>query len=261
VNTISIEETEDERSIVTPDLRLRFRWLGDRWTHFIDIRPGPWQTVAQAIEWSADEPNRVPGPTYQELHLQRDGDDAVALAVGRAGSHHFSASFRVHFRAWRQAHFRKESILQDRSESCVEIDVADRCRSGLDGLEARYKVLAPPVHTFLGDRDDSEAPERWSPKWRPHLVWEANVPKNYDVFLGAWSHGPATRVSILRRDPECWTVRAAPERLGDGGTSRFAYTWGHGRVSVFPRPLDPATAPAWTMPMGDQPPASFRSDL
>ena len=85
---IEIEEGDEEKSIVTPDLRLRFRWTGDRWTHTIALRVGPWKTVATAIEGSADDDLGVSRPTFQDLHLQRDGDEVVALTVGQSGPHH-----------------------------------------------------------------------------------------------------------------------------------------------------------------------------
>ncbi|HEX8199640.1 MAG TPA: hypothetical protein VF590_04080 [Isosphaeraceae bacterium] len=249
MSAVVVEESEDVRSIVTPDLRLRFRRSGDRWSHAIDIRPGPWQTAASAVEWPADDPSGVPGPTYQELHFQRDRDGVVALAVGQAGSHHFSASFRVSYRSWRRVHFRRDDILQDRSESLVDIDVADRCRSVGSAVEARYVVHEPPIDTFLGDSRDGDASAGFSRDWRSSVVWEANVEGNHDVFLRASREPSASRISILEHQEKgSWLVRIAPDQPPTTATSRFSYTWGHARVKAFHRPTDSGDEPPWNLP-------------
>jgi hypothetical protein len=38
MGAVTIEESDDERSIVTPNCRLVFRQIGDRWTHGIEVR-------------------------------------------------------------------------------------------------------------------------------------------------------------------------------------------------------------------------------
>jgi hypothetical protein len=260
VSAVVVEESEDVRSIVTPDLRLRFRRAGDRWTHAIDIRPGPWQTAADAVEWLADDPSQVPGPTYQELHFQRDRDGVVALAVGQAGSHHFSASFQVSYRSWRQAHFQLDDVLQDRSESRVEIDVADRCRSVRSAVEARYVVHKPPICSFLRDSQDGDGSADFSRDWRSLVVWEANVKGNYDVVLRASPEPTASRISILEHQEQGpWLVRIAPGQPPITATSCFSYIWEHARVNAFHRPKDSgAKPPSWSLP-GAIPPRSLGS--
>ncbi len=229
MSTIVVEESSDQYAIMTPDLRLRFFWAGDRWTHAIDLGPGPWQTAVEAVEWH-DENGGVAGPTYQQVHLQRDGDDVLALAVGKAGAHHFSASFRVSYKTWRRTHFRRDNILQDRSESRVEIDVADRCRTDGGDLEARYVVLEPPICTFLGNSEDGKAPGGFSRNWRSHLVWEAAVKNNYDVSVEAVPAPATSRIAILDRDETGrWLVRIAPALEAVRGTTALF-------VSMGPRP-------------------------
>lgn len=232
---VTIEESDEERSIVTPELRLRFRWIGDRWAHAIDIRPGPWQTAADSIEGGDGvvDPVAVGILTYQEIHFQREGDNVLALALGRTGPHHCSAAFRVSHRAWEQPHFRLKDILQQRSRSLVEIDVADRCRIDAPILEARYQVHAPPIVTHLGDSGDAEAPDGYHRGWRSILVWEAAVENNYDVVLEALPKDMGARVAILDRGPAGdWHVRVAAAMSHGDGTARFSYTWEHHRVRV-----------------------------
>jgi hypothetical protein len=245
VAEVTIEESDDERSIVTPELRLRFHWVGDRWAHAIDIRPGPWQAAADSIEGGTEpgDPEGVGRPTYQEIHFQPDGDAVLALAVGRSGHHHISASFRVHHRAFEVPHFRIPNILQRRSVSRVEIDVADRCRAETPALEARYRVHAPPIVTHLGDSADGAAPGRFHRDWRPGLAWEASVAENYHVALGTSEGEAGSRVAVLDRDPAGdWFVRVAPREAAPRGTTRFSYSWEHHRVRVI-RLADPEGGP------------------
>lgn len=141
---IALEDGDDVRAIVTPELRLAFRWSGDRWIHAIEVRVGgDWATFVQSIEADAerDDPRRVVSPTYQELFLRAgeetdlDTGDPLpqALLVGRFGNHHFSAVFSVD--GGRVAH-------TDRWQrrSLVRVNIADRCPAGLDSLAASYLV-------------------------------------------------------------------------------------------------------------------------
>jgi len=272
LNAVTIEESDEARSIVTPDLRLRFRRVGDRWTHAIDIRPGPWLTVAEAVEWSAESPSAIASPTYQELHFQVDGDDVIAFTVGQSGSHHFSATFRVTFRAYRTRHFSMDSIVQDRSESRVAVDVADRCRSAHPG-EARYWVPAYPILLHLPGPERRAYPEGFPAEWKSQLdtivadrdardraegyviveglsrclVWEARISGNYHVALEAAPEPAASLVSLLggmsRNDLACIVPALGPSI----GTSRFGYSWEHARVKAFERAPDADSDPLWSL--------------
>jgi hypothetical protein len=120
-------ETDGEcRSIVTPTLRLAFRWVDDRWTH--SIEPGPSGVpIARTIEGdpARDDPSRVVSPAYQQLEFQEGGGGMQALLVGQSGPHHFSAVFTV-----------------EESEGGTDImaDVADRCRAPIQALACTYWV-------------------------------------------------------------------------------------------------------------------------
>ena len=247
MSAVTIEESEDERSIVTPDLRLRFRKRGDRWTHAIDLGPGPWQTLADSLDATGEDLDDVARPVFQDLHFQHEQDAVVALAIGQSGAHHFSASFRVSFRAYRVSHPTSATILQDRSESEVLIDVADRCRA-VGKKESHYLVRKPMSHTFLGDSRDQDQPTGYSTEWRACLVWETDRPDNYDVHIRAVSDPAASRVSIVRRTVAGdYHVRAAPVVLDKSGTQRCSYIWGHHRVNAFEKPRDSGRVPPWSL--------------
>jgi hypothetical protein len=239
--TVSFAEREGEWEIWTPDLRLVFVRLGDRWTHRIDIGPGLWQTLAEAVEWTtaAEDPLRVVSPVYQEVQVQRDGDAVIALAVGQAGPHHFSLSARVSYGVY-EARSAK-GLLNAYPKSLVVFDVADRCRAEVVAFECRYRVLNPPAVSYLGDSSD-ETPAGFSPRPRPYFLWEANTSHNYDVGLSTkGSDGPPAFVSIVDYRPEVWTVRVFPESLVRGGTNRVRYSWSQTRVFLpsDPRPPGP----------------------
>src|SRR4051794_35617311 len=77
--------------------RIGFQWTGDRWAHSIWIRTGgDWIRVASSLEHdpSPSSPGRVGCPAYQQFHYQEGASGAVAMLVGQAGPHHFSASFQ-----------------------------------------------------------------------------------------------------------------------------------------------------------------------
>ncbi len=229
---VTIDDGDEVRSIVTPELRLRFSRLGDRWTHAIDIRPGPWLLLSEAVEWvsAAEDPTRVVSPTYQELHLQKDGAAALALLVGQAGPHHFSASVRVTHRV--RPHRKPHDHGKEYSESLAEFDVADRCRTEVRALESSYLVYKPPVVTYLGDASDIEAAESGAPAWRSRLVWETDTADNDDVSIGGSDDpGSDTRVAVSGRLPSGgWRVKAAPRQIVPRGTNRIQYSWSHTRV-------------------------------
>jgi hypothetical protein len=274
VTPFAWSEADDELALWTPDLRLRFRRVGDRWTHALDLAPGPWQTVADAVEWSEADPESVLGPVYQEVHLHHDATGPAILAVGRVGAHHVSASFRLEYRSWRALHpFRVNPddplarhsrnlerhlhSLQDRSVSRVSIDVADRCRAASAGLEARYAVRQPPVCMFLGVDADFDHPARWTPDWRESIAWETRLAGSYDVTLETPPGSVGSRLSILDRPGgKDWLVRAATLAPPSGETSRFAYTWSHARVKAFDEREVPGPVRAWQLE-GAIPPADL----
>ena len=232
-NPVSIIETEEGPTIVTPELRLRFRRIGDRWTHAIDVgptsRPGEkWPTLAEPVEWesAAEDPGRVVSPVYQEVQVQLDGAGALVLAVGQAGPHHFSASIRVTHR-WRPPNRHDRHY----SETCVEFDVADRCRAEVVAVECHYMVHDPPAVTHLGNSSDASSVEGFSRDWRDALVWETTTANNYDVLVrGLGDLGSPSRVALVSRMGQSWRIRVAPSKLNVSGTNRLRYVWEHTRV-------------------------------
>jgi hypothetical protein len=161
---IEIEETDETRTIVAQNVRLRFRWSGDRWSHAFEI--GPESSVfAESVEGNPDRDDqaRVVSPTYQELHFQTDGPRAMALLVGRSGPHHFSAVFTVQ-------EFEAEDADNGR-RVVVEIDLADRCRSPITALAATYQVQAKPADLMSGDQEC--------------LIWRSGIPAPEFIHLEA----------------------------------------------------------------------------
>jgi hypothetical protein len=125
---VELETDGDCRSIVTPTLRLAFRWVDDRWVH--SIEPGRMGApIARTIEGdpARDDPARVVSPAYQQLEFQATGLGLQALLVGQSGPHHFSAVF---------------SVEESKGGTVIEADVADRCRTPIDVLACTYWVDA-----------------------------------------------------------------------------------------------------------------------
>jgi hypothetical protein len=218
---VTMEDGDDERSIVTPDLRLRFRRLGELWTHAIDLGPGPWITVAEAVEWSSS--GGVRSPVYQDVRFQADEDAVVARAVGRVGDRELSASFRIWHTAWEHHHFELKDIYQKRWKTYLEVDIVGSGPTPGVGVEARYDTF---TGSLLSDARYHE--------WEPSHVWEHGVPDNYGLFLdGATGAFPSHVMIVEGNPPADWMVRVAPRDPRPEGTVRLIYTWIHERVQVF----------------------------
>lgn len=210
---LTIEESDEDRSIVTPEFRLRFRRLSDRWNHAIELRNGVgWQAFARSVEAEAEQKRPMPSPTYQELVIQREGNSIVALLVGSSGSHHYSATMRV-------------SCTPDESQgvasASIRIDVADRCRSGANALASTYSVDPPAVSR----RGAGSMPS-----------WVVADQEGGDLFL---SLGTACSVDENAPKPPSITildetgcecqVRASAAIAPDTATQRLVYAWTVGR--------------------------------
>lgn len=231
--SVSIIETEDGPAIVTPELRLRFRRLGDRWTYAIDVGPphrpeDAWPTLAEPVEWesAAADPGRVVSPVYQEVQVQPDGAGALVLAVGQAGPHHFSAAIRV-THTWGPPNHADRHY----SHTSVEFDVADRCRAEVVAVECHYMVHDPPAVTHLGNSSDASSVEGFSRDWRDALVWETTTANDYDVLVqGLGDLVAPSRVALVSRVGQRWRICVAPSKLNVSGTNRLRYVWAHTRV-------------------------------
>src|SRR5512145_957858 len=81
-----------ETAIECGDLRVVFRWRGDRYGHTVKRRiDGVWRPLLESIEGTADDDWPL-SPALQSLHIERRPNGPVALLVGQAGSSHWSAS-------------------------------------------------------------------------------------------------------------------------------------------------------------------------
>jgi hypothetical protein len=124
------EVAEDRRTLQAPGARLAFHWLGDRWTHTIEVgslsAPG-WLRVACAIEGDVrrDDSASAVSPVYQAIEPHAFELGARVLLTGQAGRHHFSAVVTAR---------------SERACSVLEFDVADRCRSPVHSLACTYEI-------------------------------------------------------------------------------------------------------------------------
>ncbi len=214
-------------------MRLRFRRLNDRWTHAIEIGPGPWQTLAEAIEWTtaAEDSNRIVSPVYQEVHFQHDGDSVLALLVGLAGPHHFSAAVKVSHRV--SGPPESHDFGEELSESTADFDVANRCRATIQAFDCHYKVHAPPAILPRGDSEDRREPDGFRKDDRPCLTWETkNTEDHVDVSVrGSGDPASASSVALKGWNPSGGgQVRIAPQAILSTPTHRVRYFWTHTRV-------------------------------
>lgn len=196
---IEIEETDQARAIATRDVRLRFLWNGQRWTHAVEI--GPERSVfAESVEGDPDrdDPARVVSPTYQELRFQTDGPRTMALLVGRSGPHHFSAVFTVQ-------EFSVDDV--DTRRAVVEVDLADRCRSPITALACTYQVVAKPLDLISGDHE--------------YLTWRSGIPTPESVRLGATDG----RVSVSESGRRGNLVQINAQLNLEQMTQRLIYFW------------------------------------
>ncbi len=177
MGAVTIEEADGATSIVSPSCRLVFHRLGESWAHSIEIGRGR-ATFARSIEPDPDrdDSRNVASPTYQDLHLQADGDDWLALLVGQFGTRQYSASFRVSLR------HRDRADVEPTTK--IHVDVADRCRDPGRVMRSSYEVLAPP-RSFNAR---SSAPL--------NAVWEHSLPGG----SGPWSIcGSSTAIARMPR--------------------------------------------------------------
>jgi hypothetical protein len=109
-------------------LRLEFRWLGDRYGHFIS-QIGPTKDAELILESIEGAPPVAwpPSPPFQSLTLQNLANGAsAALLVGMAGRSHWSASIEA---------------VPNRAE--LLFDIACRHSEWLGWLGSQYRLLSP----------------------------------------------------------------------------------------------------------------------
>jgi hypothetical protein len=212
--------TDDERIIVLPNFRLRFRRVGDRWTHALSIQGRSWVTFAKALEWDqpADDPTKVVSPVFQELHSQGESE---LLLVGQAGPHYFSASVQASYRI--RDGFNPHGAQGCWASSVFSFDIAQRCSIAVDFVECNYATYCRKPVLY-----DCTKEESWSDIG---ILWECDLPNDYGIFLeGTEGADPSTVVAISDDLEYGSRVRIAPKHLVPQGTNRIRYEWSHTQV-------------------------------
>ena len=218
---VTHETSSGAETIIASCFQLRFWWHEDRWRHEV-VSTGPAGSLPRfhAVEMAADhdEPRRVVGPAYQQIHLEEDRKAGVvrAFLVGQSGPHHFSAAFEVAERP---------------HGAVIDVDVADRCRAPVEYLAATY-LVEPTAGAYSSEdhaRSDPDAADDPAVAARaaivltcdhPHsrLIFEADAPGRH--LAEEAGHG-AVRLQAL--------AHVADAAL----THRFRYRW---RWVTDPRP-------------------------
>lgn len=226
---VTIEESDDEKSIVTPELRVRFRRTEDRWVHSIEVPGDPWLALAESVEWhgASESPGTVLSPTYQEIHFQRDGDAVMALLVGAAGPHHFSASIRASWKVHRSPEPYNGGF--EYPGTRVVFDLADRCRLDPVEFEAHYLIHDPPIDLHLGNDREVDADGELKTDWRPRLDWTVRREDSYQAQLSGvpGRRGKTAIAYVERPSAGRWRIRIAAPEDRDGNTRRMQYAWSH----------------------------------
>lgn len=222
---VEIEDGEDVRAIVTPDLRLVFRWTGDRWTHALEVRDeSGWTTFAEAVEAAPeqDDPARVVSPTYQDLQFHQGDRETQALLVGSFGPHHFSAVFGLRSPAFGRGRVRL---------TMLSVEVADRCRSEIRSLACTYRLRTPPSTTF-----ELPVPPEFRDAISPHVGW--TLPRSFGtITVGlalAGGKKPHDRLVISEAGRDGLMAQVDARLIPGHSTQRCDYVW------VFASPDDRA---------------------
>jgi hypothetical protein len=122
----------NEAAIECGDLRVVFRWRGDRYGHTVERRmDGTWRTLLESIEGSPDDA-WPPSPALQTVHIERRPGGPVALLVGQAGSSHWSASV---------------DAVQDHRG--LVFDLACRIMQRADRMGSAYRVLQADMSSLI----------------------------------------------------------------------------------------------------------------
>ena len=208
---VEIEEDEDVRVIATSGLRLVFRWTGDRWTHALEVTDlAGWATFGESVEASAyrDDPGNIASPTYQELHIQREGEHVLALLVGRFGPRHFSGVFRV----------RHELDKNENSWTFVEVDVADRSHDAPESFTSTYLIDGPVGALLLGA--DPEG-----------VAWEPRHHFNFGIYLRVSPNSESREQIRLDEVDGGWRACVSSRINTAEKTHRLRYEWCHTHLS------------------------------
>ena len=191
-----LDESDDRPAILAPGFRLSFFWMGDRWSHSIDIEhDSRFQQIAVPIEGQVDA-GRILSPALQQLQFQHrdDNPDVIqALLVGQSGAHHFSVVFTVH---------------EMQGSVCLSVEVADRCRLEVHALASTYVVDLPSSQII----DANTTGVSWS------------LPTPSSTLLSFESIAPA-RTDLREAGRRACQVQVSPQIYAVQPNHCWAYRW------------------------------------
>ena len=205
---VTIEESDEERSIVTPNCRLRFRRIEERWTHQIDLGAES-RPFARTIEAdpSRDSHRDMPSPAFQDLHLQDDGDSWLAMLVGQFGPRHFSSTFRVSPQT--------RSSFEVSFTTRIEVDVADRFREGARTLRLSYQILSPWSY-------DDRSSDACNAVWALPGPREDSAPASLSVSV---EDCPGASARVEGIEPSGSRARVERPIAAEARTGRLIFSW------------------------------------
>lgn len=196
MTTLSIKETADRRVVEAAGFRLVFRWIGDRWTHALELDQAPSRRpIIRVLEGDTDRegPSRIVSPAYQQLQFQEVGNTLQALLVGQSGPHHFSGVF---------------SVQEGDGKVSVDVEVADRCRSEVLALASTY-VVDLTTGSILEANPST-------------LIWNPGTVEGGRLTLSARE---PSRVDLREAGPRALQAQVAAQLQTGQRTHRWDYSW------------------------------------
>ncbi len=207
---VTIEESDDEKSIVTPNARLVFVRDGERWRHRIECGTAEGRRIfAETIEAEPgrDDFRSIASPTFQDLHVHEDGPRLIAMLVGQFGPRHFSATMTV---SWLPA----DAVPRSSAKTTIVVDVADRSRDPARCLASTYRM----------DSDvgaPTEADEH-------RACWDLPAPGPGEACVSLMigrGESKGGRLAIDASGPRSTTVQLNRELLASQSSGRLEYVW------------------------------------
>lgn len=93
---LTLEESADRIQVATPNLRLAFEQIGDRWEHSISLKAPAfeWRNVLKSIEGLPAD-SFPPSPAFQDLRLEKIDETTYEFQLlGQSGKNIYSAAVR-----------------------------------------------------------------------------------------------------------------------------------------------------------------------
>lgn len=204
MDKVTFDSTSSAETIHTSCFQLRFWYKETHWRHEITSE-GPTSSVPRLVpqEPLVDDIDhgRVINPTYQQIHLDKDGKGGVrAMLVGQSGPHHFSAVFHVY---------------EDEGGATIDVDVADRCLAPMHALAATYAVDASHGQWGTVTATDRQGREH------TNIVLDASNPVCHLVF----EVDPPGRTALDAGNLARVRVQALAHLDPSQNTQRFRYRW------------------------------------